>query len=332
MTGSDTDVANGFSKTGPLDELDRRIVGALHVDGRASWHQIAHVLGEQERTVTRRGTELIRSGLVRITGFVLRAQGVVVGVRCAPGQSRLAAGVLARRDDTVYTHVLTGAVDCVAEISCPPERLASLVMDELPATPGMVESFTLPVLRYVRTAHEWHPGLISEEERAALERSAPVTQRRSVGGLADLPRADQLLVRALAGDARRTYEELARLTGLSEATARRHLERLRREGRVLIRAVVEPRLVGLPVEAMLWVRARPADVDDVARELLASPYVRYASRVAGDRQFVVNVTLPDLDALDEFTGSAAWAAHADAVETSVVLTTLKRSGLLLNAG
>jgi DNA-binding Lrp family transcriptional regulator len=205
-------------------------------------------------------------------------------------------------------------------------------MDELPATPGVTESVTFPVLRYVRTAHEWHPGLITEDERAALEEAAPVTQRRSVGRLDDLPRADQLLVSALAGDARRTYEELARLTGLSEATARRHLERLRREGRVLIRTVVEPRLVGLPVEAMLWVRARPAGVDSVARELLASPYVRYASRVAGDRQFLVNVTLPDLDALDEFTGRAAWAAHVDALETSVVLSTLKRSGLLLTTG
>lgn len=312
----------------PFDELDRRIVGALHVDGRAPWHRIAHVLGEQERTVTRRGTELLKSGLVRVTGFVLRAQGVIVGARCAPGQARLAAKALARRDDTVFTHVLTGAVDCVAEISCPREQLASLVMDELPATPGIVESFTMPVLRYVRTAHEWHPGLLTDEERAALERSAVVSRQRAVGVLADLPRADQLLIRALIGDARRTYEELARLTGLSESTARRHLERLRREGRVLIRAVVDPWLVGLPVEATVWVKARPADLEAISQGLLASPFVRYASRVAGDRQFLVNVTLPSLAALDEFTGAAPWAAHADAVETSLMLATVKRSGLL----
>lgn len=312
----------------PLDELDRRIVGALHVDGRASWHRIAHVLGEQERTVTRRGTELIRSGLVRVTGFVLRAQGLIVRLRCAPGQARLAAKALARRDDTVFTHVLTGATDCVAEISCPREQLPSLVMDELPATPAVAECCPMPVLRYVRTAHEWHPGLITDGERAELERSAAVSRQRAVGALSDLPRADQLLIRALLGDARRTYEELARLTGLSEATARRHLERLRRDGRVLIRAVVDPCLVGLPVEAMVWVRARPSAIDTVAAGLLESPFVRYASRLGGDQQFLVNVTLPDLEALDEFTSTAPWAAHADAVETSLVLSTVKRSGLL----
>jgi DNA-binding Lrp family transcriptional regulator len=312
----------------PFDELDRRIVGALHVDGRASWHRIAQVLGEQERTVTRRGTELIRSGRVRITGFVLRAEGVIVGLRCGPGQARLAATALARREDSVFTHVLTGSTDCVAEISCPPDRLASLVMDELPATPGVVESRTQPVLRYVRTAHEWHPGLINDEERRALEDSAAIPRVRHFGGATDLPRADQLLLRALAHDARRTYEELARLTGMSEATARRHLDRLRREGRVLIRAVVAPWRVGLPVEAMLWVRARPGDVDAVADGLRHSPFVRYASRLAGDCQFLVDVTLPGREALDEFVSGAAWARKVQSVETSLVLTTFKRSGLL----
>jgi DNA-binding Lrp family transcriptional regulator len=312
----------------PFDDLDRRIVGALHVDGRASWHRIAHVLGEQERTVTRRGTELIKSGRVRITGFVLRAEGVVVGLRCGPGQARLAATALARREDTVFTHVLAGSLDCVAEISCPRERLASLVMDELPSTPGVVESHTQPVLRYVRTAHEWHPGLITDEEHRALEQSAAIARTRHFGGVTDLPRADQLLVRALSHDARRTYEELARLTGMSEATARRHLDRLRREGRVLIRAVVDPWRVGLPVEAMLWVRTQPADVDAVADGLRHSPFVRYATRLAGDCQFLVDVTLPSREALDEFVSSAAWARKVQSVETSLVLATLKRSGLL----
>lgn len=312
----------------PFDALDRRIVGALHVDGRASWHRIAQALGEQERTVTRRGTELIKSGRVRITGFVLRAEGIIVGLRCGPGQARLAATALARREDTVFAHVLAGSTDCVAEVSCPPERLAQFVMDELPATPGMVESFTQPVLRYVRTAHEWHPELITDDERRALEPSAESARGLHFGGMTGLERADQLLLRALAHDTRRTYEELARLTGLSEATARRHLDRLRRERRVLIRAVVDPRLVGLPVEAMLWVRTRPADVDVVAEGLRATPFVRYASRLAGDCQFLVDVTLPSREALDEFVSSAAWASNVQSVETSLVVSTLKRSGLL----
>lgn len=312
----------------PFDELDRRIVGALHVDGRASWHRIAHVLGEQERTVTRRGTQLLKSGLVRVTGISLRTEGVVVGVRSSPGQARVAGGALARREDTLFAHVLTGTIDCVAEISRPRDRLASLVVDELPATPGMVESVASPVLGYVRTAHEWHPGLITDEERAALEESGASPSQRYIGGTDDLDRPDRLLLDALSTDGRRTYEELARLTGLAEATARRHLDRLRREGRVLIRAVVSPAHVGLPVEAMLWVRAKPADIGAVAEGLGQSRFVRYASRIAGDWQFLVNTALPTAEALDGFVSRAPWAAKAQSVEPSLVLTTLKRSGVL----
>lgn len=315
----------------PFDELDRRIVGALHVDARASWHRIAEVLGEHERTVTRRGTQLIRSGLIRITGISLRAKGVVVGLRCAPGQARVAAGVLARRTDTLFAQIVAGtSVDCIAWLSCPREQLPSLVMDELPATPGMVEFRTALVLRDVRTAHEWHPGLITDEERAAMAQAAPVPRERRFAGTEDLSRADRLLLDALSVDARRTYEELARLTGQSEATVRRHLDRLRSEGRVLIRAVVSPGHVGLPVEALLWVRARPADVDTVADGLGKSQYVRYASRISGDQQFLVQVALPDPDALDDFVSRAPWASTVQSVHTAIVLSTLKRSGVVLD--
>ncbi|WP_159061233.1 AsnC family protein, partial [Streptomyces europaeiscabiei] len=41
-------------QTGPVtDSLDRRIISALQIDGRAAWHRIAAALGEPERTVAR---------------------------------------------------------------------------------------------------------------------------------------------------------------------------------------------------------------------------------------------------------------------------------------
>ncbi|WP_344986430.1 AsnC family transcriptional regulator [Streptomyces violaceus] len=68
------------------DSLDRRIISALQIDGRASWHRIATALGEPERTVVRRGTRLLDSGLVRIGAMVVRGRSTVIGVRCAPAR------------------------------------------------------------------------------------------------------------------------------------------------------------------------------------------------------------------------------------------------------
>jgi DNA-binding Lrp family transcriptional regulator len=311
-----------------LDHLDRRIVSALQVDGRASWHQIAAALHEPERTVTRRGTRLLNSGLVKVGAVAFRGRNTVVGVRCAPGQARVAASAIARRPDSIFTHVLTGSPDCIAELSCPRERLSSLVMDELPGIPGMVATVTQPVLRHIRTIREWHPGLLTDDEVTALAGSARPRAATPLPEVEDLPRPERLLAQALAEDGRCTYDELARVTGMSEATARRRLDALRREGRIRIRAVVEPTLLGLPVEAMLWVRTKPVHVEAVATALEESPYVRYASFVTGEHQILVNVALPSDAALHDFITQGRWLERVEAAETSMILSSLKRGGVL----
>ncbi|MFF6783261.1 Lrp/AsnC ligand binding domain-containing protein [Streptomyces sp. NPDC012510] len=323
------------SQTGPVtDSLDRRIISALQIDGRAAWHRIAAALGEPERTVGRRGTRLLESGLVRIGAMVVRGRSVVVGVRCAPGRARVTATALARRPDCVFAHVLTGTPDCVAELRCPRDRLAGLVLDELAGLPGVTETRTLPVLRHVRTIREWHAGLLTETEIAALKGTAasgtvPATvDPLPVGDASpELSRADRLLFHAVAEDGRRAYDELARVAGVSEATARRRLGALRREGKIRIRAVIEPAVLGLPVEAVLWVRTPPAEVDAVAAALAESVHVRYASFVTGERQLLVLTAFPDEAALHDFVTRASWLRAVTSVDVALVLTTLKRGGL-----
>ncbi|WP_149822910.1 Lrp/AsnC family transcriptional regulator [Streptomyces tailanensis] len=322
-------------QNGPVaDLLDRRIISALQIDGRASWHRIAAALDEPERTVVRRGTRLLESGLVRIGAMAVRGRSTVVGVRCAPGRARVAATALARRPDCVFAHVLTGAPDCVAELLCPRERLAGLVMDELSGLPGVVETLTLPVLRHVRTIREWHAGLLTDSEIAALREGArpgfpstadpiPFTDPAT-----ELARADRLLLHALAEDGRRTYDELARVAGVSEATARRRLTTLRRTGRVRIRAVIEPAVLGLPVEAVLRVRTPPAKVETVTAALAQSAHVRYASFVTGERQLLTLTAFPDEATLHTFVTRSPWLHDVESMDVSLVLTTLKRGGML----
>ncbi len=324
-------------QTGPVaDSLDRRIISALQIDGRASWHRIAAALGEPERTVVRRGARLLESGLVRIGAMEARGRSTVVGVRCSPGQARVAAMALARRPDCVFAHVLTGTPDCVAELLCPRDRLAGLVMDELPGLPGVVETFTYPVLRHVRTIREWHAGLLTDTEidelrGASSEASAPpLTGDVLPTGDAtqELSRQDRLLLHALAEDGRCTYDELARIAGVSEATARRRLGALRREGRVRIRAVIEPTLLGLPVEAVLWVRTAPSRVEAVTAALTQSVHVRYVSFIAGERQILVLGAFPDEPALYDFVTGSGWLEDVMSLGVSMVLTSLKRGGML----
>lgn len=311
------------------DLLDRRILSALQVDGRASWRRVAGALGEAERTVIRRGTRLLTSGYVKVGALAVRGHSTVVLVRSTAGQARMAAGALARRPDCAFAHLLTGSPDCIAELVGPRESLAGLVMDELPGLPGVAEAVAHPVLRHLSTIREWQPGLLTDAETAAL-----ATSPESVPSPAppeEPTRTDVLLLDALADDGRRTYDELARIAGVSEATARRRVSTLRRTGQVRIRAVIDPTLLGLPTEAVLRIRLAPGRLDQVAGALARSPYVRYASFVAGDHQLLVLAALPSEGHLYDFVTMAPWASDALTIETALILASLKRGGVPMRA-
>lgn len=311
----------------PLDELDQRVVAALQADGRASWRRIADVIGAPERTVARRGARLLSTGAVVVNGFAPRGEMVIVRLRCTPGAQRVVGTSIARRSDTTFSYLITGPVDCAAEINCPPNQLAALALDELPGVPGLVASSTDPVVCYYRAVHQWQPGLLSAAEVDELTEFPAVTPQPSVP-TNPLNREEQLLVRLLNEDGRRTNEELAALSGISDATVRRRIETLRRDGRLYLRAVVEPALLGRPVEALLWLKVHPRFVDDIGNALIQSDLVRYAAATTGEYQLLVHVAVPDKMALHQFTTSGSWTEHVDMVETSMLLAAPKRTGVL----
>jgi DNA-binding Lrp family transcriptional regulator len=312
---------------GPLDELDRRIVGALQVDGRASWERIAAVLGESDGTVVRRGQRLLGCAGVQVVGVPAAEAGTVVHLRCGPGQERVAALALARRRDTRWVHLLAGPAGGVAEIGCPPERLARLVGDELPRVPGLVDASAVTVLRHVRTEDEWCPDLLSAEECEALTDHLPPPGNAPFGEVKELGLTERMLLTALQFDARRGDDELAEVTGLSLSAVPRRVDRLRRDGRLRIRVVVDPARLGFGLRAVLRVGAAPRDVGAVAAGLRREPWVLRACRVTGDRPLLAEVAVVGVDTLHDLTTDAPWLERVTTLDTAVVAGTLKDGGL-----
>jgi DNA-binding Lrp family transcriptional regulator len=310
-----------------LDDLDRRIVGALQVDGRAPWRRVAEVLGEPERTVSRRGTVLLDSGVVVVSGWHTPGAASIVSVRSTPQTVKLAASALAHRPDTTFTYTLTGPVDCVTEIRTAPGSLPALIHDDLPGTPGLVAMSTLPVMRYFRTGFQWQPDLITPEQAAALREIDPPPQSPDHPAT-PLSRDDRAILRTLATDGRMPYDKVARTVGVSEATARRRVEALRHEGKLTIRAVVEPQHLGLPVEAVLWIKASPGNIDEIGESLAHHSSVRYAAAIMGEYQLLADVIVSSRNTLHEFITRSPALLRATAVDTTLVITALKRSGVL----
>ncbi|WP_193608416.1 Lrp/AsnC family transcriptional regulator [Nocardioides lijunqiniae] len=317
---------------GALDDLDRRIVAALQVDGRASWHRIATVLDESERSVTRRGNALLAEHRVRISTLGGHNAAVLVRAECALGSVRATATALAQRADCVFSYALSGTPQCVAEIRVSTAHLPGVVLDELPAVVGLVRVQADPVLRVLRSVRRWRPAILTPAQVAALEAPPHGVQQPDGSEPPRLSPTDRALTRALAEDGRASVTALARSAGISESTARRRLEWLQTNGHLWSRAVVEPALLGFPFEALLWIRVRPGRLEDFTEHLLADPCVRQATAIAGEFDLVVDVAVRDQASLYAKVGGGPWRDMVQSVQVSVVLQAMKRSGVRVPLG
>lgn len=316
-----------------LDDIDRRIVAGLQVDGRASWAKIAAALGEPERTIARRGPELLRNGRVRIRALsnprrFRRTEQFVLKISCTPGTAGIAAAALARRPETLYTYLLTGSADCAAEMSSPVSTFADLLIRDIGGLPGVSTASTYPVLSYFRTMHQWNPGILSADEIRNLGGAAFAEAPTDIGQSEPLGKEDRQILRVLERDGRASFEELSRATGLSVQTAQRRVEKMRRDGSLYIRAVFEPSLLGLPVEALLWVKVPFPDLDRVGIDLVSSRSVRYAAVLAGDYQLLVDAVFSSRAELYTYLKTSEWVKLTQSIEPVLVIDALKRSGTL----
>lgn len=314
--------------TEPLNPLQRRIIGALQVNGRASWRRIAHVLGEPERTVARYGAALLESGTVTVTAIENRSGAIVATFSCTPGAARVTCESLAHRADTSYTYLITGPDDVVTELHYQGDPADILTM-QLPATPGLARYSTYPVLKYFKTIRGWRAGVLTEaEEKALADPFGP--DRTSWEHKEPTGETDQAIINVLKADGRASLETIARQVGLSESSTARRMERILTDTRATIRTLVEPGLMGLPVEAQLWVQTTPQLIDRLGRALAAAPQVRYAAALAGDYQLLVDVTLPSQDDLYRFISAPWWGESITRVRTAMVVGARKRGGRLFD--
>lgn len=308
-----------------LTELDQKIIGALMVRPRASWSRIAQVVGAPERTVSRRGAELLESGVVAIRGLPQKSLSALVGVKTVPGTTPLASRSLSARDDTTFVYEVTGSEDCLMEVLFDLDTFHSVLTEDVPAIPGVRSLNSNPIVGYFKTLQQWRPGLLDAHQRQALgDAQRPVLT--TVGMVQPLDQTDDPIASLLISDGRASAEDIGRRLGVSESTVRRRLSQLTKTGGVHLRAVVDPASIGLPVEVLVWIKAAPAQIEHIGRLLAASPETRYVAALIGEYQILADYVVPTMGAFYELTSHAAWADAALHTSTSLVVRAHKRGG------
>lgn len=312
----------------PIDGPDSaRILAALQIHPRASWPQIAEALGLHERSVARRGQEMIDRGLVRVVAVSAGAPGTIVEVETERGSVRMAAKALANRPDVSWLHLTTGRSDLVGEVTVPDIGLAEVVIDELQAIPGARRVRTNPSLDYLRVAKDWDPRVLAPAESENLaEQNEFVTPAYEVRpNVPGLDSVDEKLSAELTRSGRATFVDLSRTTGVSESTVRRRMSKLVAGGQIAIRAVFAPRRVGLPMTVVIRLSVPPRHLTQVSQMVAAETRIRNAMLTTGRFDILIQLDVASRADLRTVLANHPMMKHVDRVETAVVLRSAKRS-------
>ena len=280
-----------------IDDLDRAVVHALRIDGRAGWREIGTVLGVSDQTVARRYRRLRESAGVRVVGLVnpirLGYEMWMLRLHTRPDAAAPLAEALARRPDTTWVSLFSGGteVSCSVRVAAHADR-ESLLLQKLPRTPNLVSvSAHCLIHHYVGGAvgPDRRDDALTREQITALAPPAPAGDQP-----VPLTAGDDALLRVLAHDGRAGYAELAAATGWPESTVRRRMRELHGSGALYYDVEVRPAVFGFRAPVLLWMTVAPARLAAVGAALTEHEEVVFAAATTGETNLVATVICRDM--------------------------------------
>nr|WSW47880.1 Lrp/AsnC family transcriptional regulator [Streptomyces sp. NBC_01001] len=329
-----------MTQSATLDTLDRRLIHALQIDGRASFSRIAGVLGAPERTVIRRYHRLRSALVVRVVGLVdSRRIGKLdwfVRIDCTPDAADAVTAALVQRSDTSWIAPLVGGTRLTCMVRTPIEGSdgGRPLFDHLLRTQGVRDVEASCVLRPVAGVGGWagRTRALEASEQTALLDPAPeppddLEAARAEAGWGE---AEERLAGELALDGRADIAQLATVTGWSASTVRRRIAALRAAGVLHFEVDVDPSHFGFPLEALLWLEVAPAALAEVTQTLSRNTAVTFAAVTTGRASVFAMVQCRDTSALYDFLADELAALPGiGRVESALIQRRAKRAGPLL---
>lgn len=315
-----------------FDDLDRALAHALQLNGRAPFRLLGSVLGVSDQTIARRYARLRRDGVLRVVGVfdidLLRMSQWVIRVKTTPAAAKSVGAALAARVDTSWVNLCGAGTDIVfAAVGGSAEVLLSDTLAHTKAIVGIQADQVLHTFSGGHTSGFTKRGTLSPDQISVLAEAAP---RATTGADEPAPVSvdgiDQQLMTLLREDGRMSIDALAQQVGLSDTSTRRRVDTLLRTGTVRVGVDVDVALLGVPLRAMLWLRADPGTLDGAGAALARHPEVTYAAAVTGIAGLFVSIAIEDASALYEYLSTCLPEVPGVAlVESAVVIRHIKDS-------
>ncbi len=141
-----------------------------------------------------------------------------------------------------------------------------------------------------------------------------------------LDRVDREIVAQLQYDGRMPFTTIADLIGVSEATVRNRVARMRQEGILQVVGVVDPHLLDLRATAVIGVVIRPPHLNTAARKIAEFEEVSYLVMTSGAFDLLVEVLCRDTEQMAQFLSEQLLQVEGvERTETFYTLRTYKQT-------
>lgn len=130
---------------------------------------------------------------------------------------------------------------------------------------------------------------------------------------------DRAIIRLLQQNARISYAELSRATGIPESTVRRRMDRLHQRGVIEFAMLAEPAQLGYDFRAMIGLKVELRRLEEIAETLREMNEVTFATFVTGNFDIMVQIVVRSQEDLVRFlTGQLARIDGVKSTETFVM--------------
>jgi DNA-binding Lrp family transcriptional regulator len=311
-----------------LDAVDRQLLHALGVNGRASFRLIASAIGVSEQTAARRYRRLRDAGVVRVLMLPTpdpADRGQLVRLEVQPQAVRAVAAALAGRPDVSWLRLMNAGAEILFGVRARTRAdRDALLLDQLPRTGRVLRTTVYSVLHHFRTPGEadWagFGDQLDAEQRRLLHVNPPDRP------LARTDTADRAIVDELAVDGRASYARLADISGMSESAVARRLELLLRSGALYSDVDIAPELLGYSAGATLYLEVTPSRVPEVGTLLAAHLPTAFVAAVGGSANMIAAIRCRDMAEIYEYvTATLGRVDGVEHVEVSTVSRTIKHA-------
>jgi Lrp/AsnC family transcriptional regulator for asnA, asnC and gidA len=109
------------------------------------------------------------------------------------------------------------------------------------------------------------------------------------------------IIRALQADARKPISRIAREVGATEATVRRRIDKLLRDGIIeRFTVVLDYHKLGRIIKAFIGLRVQPAKLKEIVDHLSKHPDIQVLYRTSGDTDIITEVIFEKMEDLNIF--------------------------------